>query len=315
MTIDSESLFDFLLACKLLELDGSQVRFRSDWLASALMGQRSDDSGTGSMLSGVWGDKAVIGITGNIAVGKSTVLTFLSRLGAAVVDADRVVHRLREPGAPGYRAIVAWLGEAILLADGRLDVAQLSARAFSSPEFLKKLEAVFRPLVVEEVARWAQASDRRVVVVEAIKLLEGDLRQKVDQVWVVDASRERQVARLVNARGMTIEQAENRIDAQGTQLEKLAQADVVIANDGDLVATQRQVLDAWEVVLEALHVVGWLTPELLAQYFAVQAAHHSSLRVDYETLMALMGAIATELEQSGNLTRAAAIGVIERVVG
>ncbi|GAB4527424.1 MAG: hypothetical protein Kow0063_02660 [Anaerolineae bacterium] len=257
-----------LVASRLLERGGGEVRFRQRWLRSFLAGTRQTPrpaaSGTGS-----WGEKLVLGLTGNIAVGKSTVLDMLEVLGAQTIDADSLVHRLREPGAPGYQAIVDWMGKAVLQPDGRIDARKLADRAFRDPEVLARLEQLFRPLVVAQIEQIVGASGRRVIVIEAIKLLEGSLKDRVDMIWVVDASREQQIRRLVTSRGLSPEQAVARVEAQGPQAEKLAQADVIIRNEGDLAGTWQQVLDAWPEVLRRLFDAGWLDEGLVETYIAV----------------------------------------------
>jgi dephospho-CoA kinase len=179
------------------------------------------------------------------------------------------VHRLREPGAPGYAPLIEALGRDVLLPDGRVDTAALSRKAFQDPVMLARLEHIFRPLVVAEIGQMLQRSVHAVVVIEAIKLLEGDLRKQVDQVWVVDASREQQIRRLMADRGYSREQAVARIEAQNPQADKLAQADVVIRNEGDLAATWRQVLDAWDGVLERLAQAGELPAALVETFVRV----------------------------------------------
>ncbi len=253
-------LLDGLIAARLLDQDAGEVSFRHAWLRAFLNGE---------FLPPARRQRIVLGLTGNIAMGKSTVLNMLAKLGAQVIDADRLVHRLREPGAPGYAPLIEALGRDVLLPDGRLDTAALSRKAFQDPAVLAQLERIFRPLVVAEIGQMLQYSVHAVVVIEAIKLLEGDLRRQVDQVWVVDASREQQIRRLMADRGYLREQAVARIEAQNPQADKLAQADVVIYNEGDLAATWRQVLDAWGGVLEWLAQVGELPATLVETFVRV----------------------------------------------
>lgn len=296
------TLIQDLATARLLESDAGVIRMSHDWLQAYLTGNGVVTSHT-QPLRQKWGMKAIIGLTGNIAVGKTTVLKELEALGAGVIDADRLVHDLRQPGMPGYKAVVALLGQGILLEDGRIDTGTLAARAFESPELLQELEAIFRPLVVDAVGQWAQRHDRQVLVVEAIKLLEGDLRQAVDEVWVVDAPREVQIQRLIDERGLTLQRAEQRINAQNPQSEKLSAADVVIRNGGSLLDTRWQVLDAWAVVLGRLAAAGWPIEGLVRRFlgcclqaassaFSVAEATHMLRQI--AALMAREGEIALD---------------------
>lgn len=253
-----------LIGIGLLHKDGETLSFAAAWLASFLRGGRPALSGE-LHLAGRWGPKAVLGLTGNIAVGKSTVLAMLADLGAEVINADQLVHVLREPGRPGYQAILDLFGPEMLLSDGRIDTRRLSERAFQDKGVMRQLEQVFRPLVVDEVIRLGRVSLSPVVVIEALYLVDGTLKDQVDQVWVVDASQERQIERLVAHRGLTTEQAIRRIEAQAPQANKLALADTVIQNDADVAFTWEQVLAGWWPILRDLYGLGWLTDDLLAQ--------------------------------------------------
>ncbi len=265
--MDGDMIIRDLVAARLLAQVSGQVAFSQRWLQAYLGGDAAALPDR-SPLRQAWGMKAVIGLTGNIAMGKSTVLRELEALGAAVLDADRLVHQLRQPGLPGYHAVVELLGQGILLADGRIDSAALAAQAFASPALLAKLERIFRPLVVDAVAGWARSATNPVLVIEAIKLLEGDLMRSVDEVWVVDAPRAEQLRRLVAERGLSVEEAQRRIDAQNPQSEKLAAADVVIHNGGSLTAMRWQALTGWGELLERLAVAGWPLDELVSLFIA-----------------------------------------------
>jgi dephospho-CoA kinase len=185
-----------------------------------------------------------IGLTGNIACGKSTVGRLLVERGAEYIDADRLVHVLLEPDTPENDQIVARFGPEVRGADGRIDRPRLGAIVFSDPEALRDLEAILHPGVRAEIHRRLEAVTAPFVVVDAIKLLEGGLAKEMDTVWVVVCPRAEQVRRLVAERGMTPEQAEVRISAQGSQEEKARQANVVIDNGGTLAETERQVAAA-----------------------------------------------------------------------
>jgi dephospho-CoA kinase len=182
-----------------------------------------------------------IGLTGNIACGKSTVGRLLVERGAEYVDADRLVHALMEPGTPEYGQIVERFGAAVVAADGRIDRPKLGGIVFADPAALRDLEAILHPGVRAEVHRRLAASTAAIFVVDAIKLLEGGLAREMDAVWVVTCPRAEQVRRLMVERGLSEEQAEVRISAQTSQEEKVRQATVVISNGGTLADTVRQV--------------------------------------------------------------------------
>ena len=182
-----------------------------------------------------------IGLTGNIACGKSTVGKLLVARGAEYVDADRLVHALMEPGTPENDRIVERFGPAVRTPDGRIDRPALGGIVFADPAALKDLEAILHPGVRAEIRRRLAASTAPFYVVDAIKLIEGGLAREMDAVWVVTCPRAEQVRRLMTERGMTAEQAETRIAAQGAQEEKVRHATVMIDNGGTLEETERQV--------------------------------------------------------------------------
>jgi len=192
----------------------------------------------------------IIGLTGNIATGKSTVARILQNLGAEVIDADRLVHRLMEPGTEVWHAIRQAFGTEVIGPDGAIDRRRLGAIVFADPAALARLEAIVHPAVGRAILRrleeWrSQPQPPRVVVIEAIKLLESSLAKLCDAVWIVVAPREVQIERLVRTRGLTPEEAALRIDAQPPVEPKLARADVVIHNDGSLDHLRCQVEEAW----------------------------------------------------------------------
>jgi dephospho-CoA kinase len=184
-----------------------------------------------------------IGLTGNIACGKSTVGKLLVARGAEYVDADRLVHALMEPGTPQNAQIVERFGTEVRAPDGRIDRPKLGAIVFADPAALRDLEAILHPGVRQEIRRRMDASTAPIFVVDAIKLIEGGLAKEMDAVWVVLCPRAEQVRRLMSERGLTEEQAEIRISAQTPQEEKARQATVVIENGGTLAEAERQ-LDA-----------------------------------------------------------------------
>lgn len=197
---------------------------------------------------GRWANKYVIGLTGNIATGKSVVRQMLQHLGAYTIDADGLSHQAMQPGAPAYKPVVEKFGMFILDQEKRINRKALANVVFSNPQALAQLESIVHPIVRQATDTLVKRAPQRVVVIEAIKLLEGDFAQWVDSVWVVDASPETQLKRLITRRHMTQDEANMRIKAQSPQADKLAQAQVVIKNDGSVEDTWKQVQTAWEDV-------------------------------------------------------------------
>lgn len=187
----------------------------------------------------------VIGLTGNIACGKSTVAAMLAELGAQVIDADEIVHRLQEPGGEVYRRIVQEFGPSVLRPDGRVDRRKLGEVVFADRAALARLEAMTHPAVIEEVERLLGASRASVVVVEAVKLVESGLHRHCDSLWVVVCKPEAQARRLRD-RGMDEAAIAARLAAQPEVEGKLRLADVVVDDSGELASTRRQVAAAWK---------------------------------------------------------------------
>lgn len=192
-----------------------------------------------------WENKYVIGLTGNIAVGKSVVRQMLQHLGAYTIDADALSHQVMMPGAPAYQPIIDTFGRFMLDGEGRINRARLGALVFAIPEALTTLEALVHPSVNQAINALISRSKQGVVVVEAIKLLESNLAGGMDAIWVVDASPETQLKRLIDKRKMSVDEARKRIMAQRPQAEKLTRANVIIMNDGNVEETWKQVQNAW----------------------------------------------------------------------
>lgn len=190
-------------------------------------------------------NKYIIGLTGNIAVGKSVVRRMLQHLGAYTIDADGLSHQAMMPGAPAYRPVAEMFGRYVLDANGQINRSKLGAIAFALPDAMTALERIVHPVVGSAVKALVSRASQRIVVVEAIKLLEGNLAEMCDTIWVVDAPVEAQIQRLVSKRNMSEAEARKRIAAQNPQADKLARANVVIHNDGNVDETWKQVQTAW----------------------------------------------------------------------
>lgn len=195
-----------------------------------------------------WPDRFVIGLTGNIATGKSAVMRMVAGRGALALDADKLVHDILAGDPDMQAAIAAAFGDQLRRSDGSIDRAALGAIVFEDPQAMRDLEMLVHPAVREEVMDRIEASRAPVVIVEAIKLLEGELAALCDQIWVTRCARELQMQRLMVCRGMDAEAAAARIDAQNPQEAKVARADVVIDTDGIMAETTAQVEKAWKRV-------------------------------------------------------------------
>ncbi|MDW8297915.1 MAG: dephospho-CoA kinase [Anaerolineae bacterium] len=201
---------------------------------------------------GHWANKYVIGLTGNIAMGKSAVRKLLEHLGAYTIDADGLAHQTMVPGAPAYLPVVETFGRWILDREGKIDRSKLGAVVFSHPEALARLEAITHPLVSQGIDTLISRAKQPIVVIEAIKLLESKLASQVDAIWVVDCKPELQLQRLIEKRGMSEQEARKRIEGQNPQREKLARANVVITNNGTPQELWTQVEAEWNKLLNAL---------------------------------------------------------------
>jgi len=188
----------------------------------------------------------LIGLTGNIATGKSEVGRMLTELGAQVIDADAVAHQVMSRGGPVYAAVVEAFGPDILRLDGEINRARLGAIVFADAEALRRLEAIVHPEVITRVDALVREASEPVVVIEAIKLIEAGMHRNCHALWVVTCSREQQIARLMRTRGLSEAEAVLRVDAQPPQAEKIALADVVIDNSHTLDETRRRVEAEWE---------------------------------------------------------------------
>jgi dephospho-CoA kinase len=199
-----------------------------------------------------WPGKFVIGLTGNIATGKSVVRKMLEHLGAYGIDADALGHRAIARDAPGYKTVVDTFGKWILSPDGQIDRAKLARVVFSDPDALIQLEAIVHPLVRQAVDLLIRRSTQKVIVVEAIKLLEGPLRQACDTIWVTYAPKSTQISRLTSKRGLSVAVAHQRINSQPPQSEKVNVANTVIHNEGSFEDTWLQVTKAWKELFPTL---------------------------------------------------------------
>jgi dephospho-CoA kinase len=194
-----------------------------------------------------------VGLTGGIATGKSTVAGMLRELGCRVLEADKIAHRMIEPGAAAYDGVAHEFGSGILLRDGRVDRQKLGAMVFADPKKLARLNAIVHPPVLaaqdQELAAIEQSEPHAIAVVEAALLIEAGFHRKLDYLVVTWCTSEQQIERLTKQdgslgarRALTVEEARQRIAAQMPVEEKLGMADERIDCSGSFEHTRKQVV-------------------------------------------------------------------------
>ena len=189
----------------------------------------------------------LVGLTGGIGAGKSTVAELLAARGAVIVDADQVARAVVEPGQPALAKLVERFGDAILDADGRLDRAALAKVAFSDDESRLDLEAITHPAINEEFTRRVAEAPRDAIVVLDVPLLaesEQARKRPYETVIVVEAPREVRLARL-EARGVDRADAEARMSAQAGDEERRELATYVVDNGGDRATLEHRIDEIW----------------------------------------------------------------------
>ncbi|GAA0995090.1 dephospho-CoA kinase [Subtercola frigoramans] len=191
----------------------------------------------------------LIGLTGGIASGKSTVATRLAEHGAVHIDADQLAREAVEPGTDALQQISDTFGSQLILPDGTLDRPALGALVFGHPDELAKLNAIVHPAVQQltrsHIAEAEQHDPNAIVVYDVPLLAESNLPHRFNLIVVVNASDETRVGRLIANRGMSRSEAHTRIASQASEAERLALADIVIDSDGTLAETLGQADALW----------------------------------------------------------------------
>lgn len=201
----------------------------------------------------------VVGLTGNIGSGKSTVANILRSLGAKVIDTDQVAREVVEPGTPGLKAIVDAFGQEVLNQDGSLNRSRMAQIVFSDPDARARLNAIVHPairqVILHEISTYKEtitSGDRAgvnesapLLVIEAPLLIETGLHELVNEVWLVTVDLPNQIARTTRRDDATAEQIRQRLAAQMPQEDKIPYAHRIIDNSGSLEQTRQQVLDTW----------------------------------------------------------------------
>jgi dephospho-CoA kinase len=192
----------------------------------------------------------VIGLTGGIASGKSTVAGQLQELGAKVIDADRLGHRVYEPGTSGFQKVVNAFGHDIVAKDGTIDRRILGGKVFGAPEQMDRLTEIVWPeirrLAAADISDMKRKDRHAIIVLEAAVLLEAGWQDLVDEVWVVTVKIATAVERIMARNGLTEDQAMARVQSQMSTRERLDHADVKIDNSGTLEDLHRRVERQWK---------------------------------------------------------------------
>lgn len=194
----------------------------------------------------------VIGLTGGIASGKSTVAGFLQEYGAEIIDADRLGHRVYEPGTAGFQKVVNAFGHDIVAKDGTIDRRVLGGKVFGAPDQMERLTDIvwpeIRKLASAEISELKKTHPDSVIVLEAAVLLEAGWQDLVDEIWVTTVKIATAAERLMARNGLSEEQAMSRIQSQMSTKERLEQADVKIDNSDTLDDLKRRVDRQWKLL-------------------------------------------------------------------
>lgn len=196
----------------------------------------------------------IIGLTGGIASGKSTVSNMLKNLGAIIIDADKIARDIVQKDKPALREIVCEFGLEILDKTGQLNRKKLGTIVFNNPLALEKLNSITHPKIVDEIKNeinwYKQYSNNSVIIVDAALLLELNLQELVDELWIVFIPMDIQRKRLIDRDGITIDEANNRIGAQMPNEAKLKLANKIIFNTETLEELKKQVEEFWFGIID-----------------------------------------------------------------
>jgi dephospho-CoA kinase len=201
----------------------------------------------------------VIGLTGGLGSGKSTVAEMLRELGAVVLNADQIGHQVYAPGGPAYDEVVAAFGPSVLAPDGTVDRRRLAGIVFQDPQALQRLNAITHPRIREGIRQRLDelaAQGARVAVLEAALLLEAGWDDMVDEVWVTVAPAEVAARRAAERSGISLEEALARVRAQMPIEERARRGHVVIRTDCSLEETRQQVEREWGRLMARLAAKG-----------------------------------------------------------
>lgn len=255
----------------------------------------------------------LIGLTGNIATGKSTVSNILAQLGARIIDADLVAHAVLKRGTPAWRALIDAFGYDILQYDGTIDRRKLGALVFNDASKLRTLEQITHPairaelaLILRDVMLSPESADT-IVVIEAVKLYEGGLYEQMDALWVVTAPPTEQLRRLMQERGLTQAEADARLLSQPPTEEKIQRANIVIDNGGSIEDLRVQVMRGFVQInpARARDKTALLQKWLRLESTAAPATLQTDAFPNIETSAQAAPALMTEAEWTVNRARPA----------
>jgi dephospho-CoA kinase len=197
----------------------------------------------------------IIGLTGGIGSGKSTVAQYLKGLGAEVIDLDKVGHEIQKKGSTAYEQLVKAFGQKILAADGEIDRAILGKIVFNNQDALHGLNSIMHPAIdkkVEETAKDCRRRGIKVLVMEAAAMMENNRTWQADEIWVTVTPEDFAIERIKERPGYDANQARARIHSQMKNEERIIKADVVIYNDGTLDELKEKVRAEWEKLMKRL---------------------------------------------------------------
>ena len=201
----------------------------------------------------------VIGLAGGIGTGKSEVARILGELGAVVLEADQMGHRVYLPDTDGFREVVEAFGEDVVGENGEIDRRALGGKVFGNPEALEKLNGIAWPKIKQMLAdgiKENQDAGAQVVVMDAAIMIEAGWTDLSDEVWVTSAPVEHVIQRVQARNNLPEEQIRARIDSQMSTEERVKHADAVVENDGDLDALRNKVNELWQNRLVSKGLVG-----------------------------------------------------------
>lgn len=206
----------------------------------------------------------IIGLTGGIASGKSTAARYLGKLGAHVIDADRLGHRAYEPGTAAFEQVVRTFGDDVVAADGTINRRALGAKVFGQPSELKKLTDIVWPEILrladlETEAQRAQNPDGAVVL-EAAVMIEAGWQNSLDEVWTVEVAPEVAIERAMARDGLTADEVRARLNNQTSSAQRRRHADVVIDNSAGLEELHAQIDLEWDRVVAIHETLGVPAP-------------------------------------------------------
>ena len=192
----------------------------------------------------------LVGLTGGIASGKSTVASMLERLGAEIIDADIIAREVVEPGTDGLSKVVAAFGESVLQSNGSLSREALASVVFGDQEQRSRLEAILHPLIKDRTSSRIATSSAAVVVYVVPLLVEANVDYPFDFVVTIESGVETQTQRLIESRGLTPDEAAARISSQATEAQRVARADVRVDGSVALTELETEVAELWQLILQ-----------------------------------------------------------------